>query len=194
LVRFIRRLLCPLLVGMAALLAIELPASQEVPIPARLQAQLVAKVAAYDARFLTRAHGHAVVLIVVAPGAAESARFSDQIRAELANQPKIGGVGHTEEIVKYSSASDLARLCRERGAALVYIAPSLSDVAQNIAEALTGVDILSVAAVPEDVSRRLVLGFALEAGKPKLLVNLGQARLQHVAFDPELLRLARVIQ
>jgi hypothetical protein len=32
------------------------------------------------------------------------------------------------------------------------------------------------------------------SGKPKLLVNLLQARRQNVAFKPELLRLAKVIQ
>jgi phosphoserine phosphatase len=169
-------------------------AGQDVAIPPRLQAQLVAKVAAYDAKFAARARGRALVLIVVAPGAGESERFSEQIRAELANQPRIGGLPHDEEIVPYTSAPDLARRVKERGAALVYITPSLSYAVSGIADALSGLDVLSVAAVPDDVRLRLVLGFALEAGRPKLVVNLSQARRQNVAFNPDLLRLARVIQ
>jgi hypothetical protein len=159
-----------------------------------LQAELLAKVAAYDGSFATRAGSRATVLVVVAADVSDSLRFGAQIRAELSKQDKIGGVEHMEEIVHYSSPGDLARLCRERSPALVYLAPGLSQVAERIADALTGLDVLSVSAVPDDVSRRIVLGFELVSGKPKLLVHLGQARRQNVAFRPELLRLARVIQ
>jgi hypothetical protein len=163
-------------------------------IPPRLQAALVAKVAAYDTHFAARADGHALVLIVVASGKAESERFAEEIRAELALQPKIGGVDHSEEIVHFASGAELAKLCRERHAALVYVAPALSSEVPQIASALTDVDVLSVAALPADVEQRLVLGFARESGRPKLLVNLQQARRQNVAFNPDLLRLVRVVE
>src|SRR5215510_646143 len=90
--------------------------AEQVQIPARLQAALVAKVAAYDTHFAARAGGHALVLIVVASGKAESERFGEEIRAELSVQPKIGGVDHSEEIVHFSSGAELAKLCRERRA------------------------------------------------------------------------------
>lgn len=169
-------------------------AAEQVQIPARLQAALVAKVAAYDTHFAARANGQALVLIVVAGGKAESERFGEEIRAELSVQPKIGGVSHSEEIVRFSSATELARLVRERKAALLYIAPALSEDVPQIANALAGVDVLSVAALAGDVEQRIVLGFARESGRPRLLVNLEQARRQNVAFNPDLLRLVRVIQ
>lgn len=169
-------------------------AAEQVQIPARLQAALVAKVAAYDTRFAARANGQALVLIVVAAGKAESERFGEEIRAELSVQPKIGGVSHSEEIVRFTTAADLARLVRERRAALLYVAPALSEDVPQIASALVGVDVLSVAALAGDVEQRIVLGFARESGRPRLLVNLEQARRQNVAFNPDLLRLVRVIQ
>jgi hypothetical protein len=169
-------------------------AAEQVQIPARLQAALVAKVAAYDTRFALRANGQALVLIVVAGGKAESERFGEEIRAELGLEPQIGGVNHSEEIVRFSSAADLADLCKRRHAALIYVAPALSQEVPQIAAALSGVDVLSVAALAGDVQQRLVLGFGRESGRPKLLVNLQQARLQNVAFNPDLLRLVRVIQ
>ena len=168
--------------------------AEQVQIPARLQAALVAKVAAYDTHFAARADGHALVLIVVAGGKAESERFGEEIRAELSVQPKIGVVDHSEEIVHFSSGPDLAKLCRDRRAALIYVAPALSSEVPQIASALTQVDVLSVAALPADVEQRLVLGFARESGRPKLLVNLQQARRQNVAFNPDLLRLVRVVE
>jgi len=181
------------LIALLLLLARPLGAEQ-VQVPPRLQAALVAKVAAYDTHFAARANGQALVLIVVASGKAESERFGEEIRAELSVQPKIGGVNHSEEIVRFTSGSELARLCKERHAALIYVAPALSQEVPEIATALTGVDVLSVAALAGDVEQRLVLGFARESGRPKLLVNLQQARRQNVAFNPDLLRLVRVIQ
>jgi len=44
------------------------------------------------------------------------------------------------------------------------------------------------------VPRGIVLGFDLVGGKPKMLVNLGQARKQHVAFMAEVLKLAKVFE
>jgi hypothetical protein len=59
-------------------------------------------------------------------------------------------------------------------------------------EALSGVDVLSVSPVPEYVEQGIVLGFDVVSGKPRLLVNLGQARLQHVALRAEVLKLMKV--
>ena len=168
--------------------------AEESRVPPRLQAELLAKVAAYDGRFAARARNGALVLVVVAPGAAESERFGDQIRAELGKQPRMGGMEHVEDTVRYSSAGELARLCRERRPAIVYLGPGLSAHAAVIAQALAGLDVLSVSAVPADVAQGVVLGFEVISGKPKLLVHLPRARQQNVAFKPELLRLARVIQ
>lgn len=162
--------------------------------PPRLQAELLAKVAAYDGKFAARARGSALLFIVVAPGVADSERFGGQISAELGKQPRIGGVAHEEEVIRYSSPADLGRLCRERKPAIVYIGPGLSEQVPAIAEVLAGVDLISVSPQPSDVARGIVLGFEVVSGKPKLLVHLPQARRQNVAFRPELLRLARVIQ
>jgi YfiR/HmsC-like len=180
--------------GVVGLTLTDLAEAEETRIPARLQAELLAKVAAYDGRFLARAGARATVLVVVAPDVADSERFGAQIRAELSKQPKIGGIEHMEEVVRFSTPAELSRLCKERKVALVYLAPGLSDAAQSIATALTGMDVLSVSAMPDDVAQGIVLGFELVSGKPKLLVHLAQARRQNVAFKPELLRLARVIQ
>jgi hypothetical protein len=168
--------------------------ADEARVPPRLQAELLAKVAAYDGKFAARAQGTALVLIVVAPGVADSERFGAQIRAELGKQPRIGGVEHMEDVVRYSSPAELSRVCRDRKPAIVYLGPGLTEQAPGIAEALVGLDVISVAALPNDVARGIVLGFEVVSGKPKLLVHLLQARRQNVAFKPELLRLARVIQ
>jgi len=164
-----------------------------VEVPIRLQAELLAKVAAYDRNFAERARGRAQVLIAVKAGDAASARVAEQIHAELAVLREVGGVPHREELVTYSSRRTLAELCKSRGAAVLYLSVGLIDEMSGIAAALAEQSILSAAATAAYVPKGSVLGFDAESGHPKLVVNLGQARLQKVAFKPELLKLARVI-
>lgn len=168
--------------------------ADEPRIPARLQAELLAKVAAYDAHFAQRARAKALISIVEVAGLAESERFAASIRAELGMQARIGGVEHMEDVIVYSTPAELARTCRERKPSIVYLGPGLTLVAPAIAEALAGLDLITVSPLAADVAGGVVLGFEVVSGKPKLVVNLQQAHRQNVAFKPELLRLARVIQ
>jgi hypothetical protein len=169
-------------------------ATQTVEVPIRLQAELLAKVAAYDRGFAARARGKALSLVVVKPGEAESERVGEQIMAELRVLPQIGGLPHVEDVVTFASPAALADACRQRGAAIVYLSARLGDAVAPIAAALSGTSVLTVAVVAPYVAAGTVLGFDSESGKPRLVVNLAQARRQQVAFKPELLKLARVIQ
>jgi hypothetical protein len=169
-------------------------ASQSVEVPVRLQAELLAKVAAYDRAFAERARGKAQCFVVVKAGDAESERIGEQILSELRVLPQIGGLPHSEEVVRFSSPQALAELVRARGPAIVYLSARLGEQVGAIASALGGTSVLSVAVAAPYVPSGAVLGFDAESGKPRLVVNLAQARRQKVAFKPELLKLARVIQ
>jgi hypothetical protein len=167
--------------------------ADSVEVPIRLQAELLAKVVAYDRNFAARANGRATVLVLVRGGDAESERIGEQIREELAVLKDFGGLPHVEETVRYTSKRAVADVCKSRAASVLYVSVGLSDEMSGIAAALDGVSILSVAATPGDVARRAVLGFDAESGRPKLVIHLDQARRQNVAFRPEVLRLARVV-
>jgi hypothetical protein len=186
------------MLGACALLAAALwcqaAATQPVEVPLRLQAELLAKVAAYDREFAARARGRALVFVVVKANDAGSQRVAEQLSAELGVLEQIGGLPHAEETIRYASPAALAELCKNRMPAIVYLSTGFSEEIGSIAQALEGQSILSVGAVASYVPKRMVLGFDSESGKPKLLVHLDQARRQRVAFKPELLALARVIQ
>jgi hypothetical protein len=169
-------------------------ATQTVEVPVRLQAELLAKVAAYDRGFAERARGRALCLVVVKPGDAESERVGEQIVSELRVLSHVGGLPHAVEVVRFVSASSLAELCRARSAAVVYFSTRLGEQIGAIAAALDGTSVLSVAVAAPYVPSGAVLGFDAESGKPRLVVNLVQARRQKVAFKPELLKLARVMK
>jgi hypothetical protein len=189
-----RRAFCGALLALSLGLWARDAATQSVAVPLRLQAELLSKVAGYDRGFPARAHGKALVFVLVKSADTESVRTGKQFHAELGALPQIGGLPHNEEIVDYRSARALAELCKQRGAAVVYISVGLADEMEGIASALDGVSILSVAAAASYVTKRSVLGFDAESGHPKLVVHLDQARRQKVAFKAELLKLARVIK
>jgi hypothetical protein len=169
-------------------------AAQSVEVPVRLQVELLSKVAAYDRNFAERARGRVQVFVIVKQGDPESERVGEQISAELKANEHLGGLPHTHERLNFVSAKALADLCRSRGATILYLSTGLTEQIPAIATALDGISVLSVSAAAAYVSKRAVLGFDVEAGKPKLIIHLDQARRQKVAFRPELLRLARVLQ
>ena len=53
---------------------------------------------------------------------------------------------------------------------------------------------MTVGAVGSYVKGGIVLGFDLVSGKPKLLVNLTQARRQHVDLSSSVLKLAEITE
>lgn len=168
--------------------------AEEVAVPEGLQAQLVGKMAAYDRAFAARAGERAHLLIFEKPGDADSARTAAHLEAALRALPDVGGLPHDETIVTWAGAAALPEAVRGRHAAIVYFTPGFAPDVEAVRAALDGVDVLSVTAVPDYVPRGVVLGFDLVGGKPKLLVNLSQARTQHVAFQAEVLKMAKVYE
>lgn len=186
------------LAGLAGLAAIAVApgraAAEADLVPIRLQAKLLAKVAGYDRNFKRRAGPKALVLVVVRGQNAESERAGEQLVSELASLPAVGGLPHEESVVEFSGADALVGAVKERGAAIVYLAPGLAEDIAAIADAFAGTSVLSVGAFADYVERRAVVGFERQGGKAKIVVHLKQARRQKVKFRSTLLKLARVIQ
>jgi len=166
--------------------------AQTAGVPAELQAQLLSKLSVYDRNFAARAGDVALVLILVKSGSAKSTRSGATIKAALAQLDRFGGLRHEEQVVPFESAAALASLCRSKRAAVVYVTPGLDNEIDAIKSSLAGVDVLSVAAVPEYVPRGIVVGFEVVSGKPKLSIHIGQARQQRVDFKADVLKLMKV--
>lgn len=179
---------------MAGVAASPLARSQEVAVPLDLQVELLAKVAAYDRNFAARAGAEARVVIVRRPSVADSERVASHVHAALRALSAIDGLPPAPSLLDWVDANAVRDAVKARRAAIVYFAPGLGDDMASIAKALDGADVLSAAASPAYVQKGAVLGFDLVSGKPKLLVNLGAARRQNVAFKAELLKIAKVIE
>jgi hypothetical protein len=183
------------LLAAAALLFAPAPShGEEVTVPASLQATLLAKVLPYDRNFPDRVRQRVQVLLVTRPENPDSVHVVSQLRAALGRLPDLGGLPHDELVFTWAGAPHLARACRSRRIAVVVFGPGFHDDLSAIREALAGIDVLSVAAVPDYVPLGIVLGFDVVSGRPKLLVNLQQARRQNVELAPEVLKFMKVYE
>lgn len=173
-----------------------LPASagyaQSSGIPASLQAELLAKLEAYDRSFASRAGKTARVLIVVKSGSAKSEVSANEMKSALKRIDSIAGLPHEVVVVAYAGAAELAQRCRTERVAIVFVAAEFDDAIESIGAALSTVSVLTVGAAASYVAKGIVLGFELEAGRPRLVINLEQARRQKVDFSSNVLRLMRV--
>lgn len=165
--------------------------AQAIMVPAPLQAEVLAKLVSYDRNFASRA-GQTARVLLVTKHTTRSALSAAAMKSALGQLETIGGLPHQETIVRYEGAAALAKLCREQHAAILYITPDFEMEISAIRVALTGVDVLSVSAVPDYIPKGIVLGFELVSSKPKLVLNLSQAKQQNVDFKANVLRLMRV--
>jgi hypothetical protein len=178
--------------GVAALCAARSGSAQVSSVPAEIQAELLAKLEGYDRGFAARAGDAARILLVIKPGSAKSQLSADEMRSALARIDRIGGLPHQETVVPYAGAQSLADRCKAEKIAVVYFTPGFDDEIDALRAALAADNVLSLAAVSDYVQKGIVLGFELESGKPKILINLDQARRQGVNFPSDVLRLMTV--
>lgn len=163
-------------------------------VPIARQIELLVKVAGYDKNLSARAGDKVKILLLTKSGSDESTRAATQAEKALADAGDIGGLPHEQSTAAYSDASSLAKLCKSKRIAIVYVTPGFQDSEiEAIAKAFDGGDVLTATAVASFVSKGIVLGFDLVSGKPKLLVHLAQAKKQNVDLSAEVLKLMKVV-
>ena len=182
------------IVGIGLLLVPTPASADDVVVPVSVQAELLAKIVAYDRNFISRAGDHVDVLILTKAGDGRSQRVGAQMQSALAGVGDFVGLPHSEFIGVFSNAAEVVAACKSKSFAIVYVTPGFEDDILGIAGGLSGTSVLTVSTVPGYVQKGIVLGFDSVSGKSKLLVNLTQARLQDVAFKAELLKLMRVFE
>ena len=180
------------LTALAAISLTRLAWAQSETVPLALQAKLLAKVVKYDRNFRHRANGHVIVAVVADDSVAESKRAGVALRNELTNLDDIGGLPFGVKEIQYSDEAALRRSVTTEHIAVVFLTTGLSQRVPGIAAAVSGIDVLTVSTLPDDVKLGIVLGFDLVSSQPKLLINLASAQRQNVSFEPQALKLMKV--
>jgi hypothetical protein len=162
-------------------------------LPVDLQVDLLVKVAAYDRNLRARA-GDEVRVLLVRGNDDASGHWAEQASNALKPIERIAGLPHSESTIVYRNAMELAQVCRSRRITIALLSRESALDAEHIGGALDGVSVLTAAPDAEMVKRGIVLGFELMFGKPKLFLNLPQAKRQDVALSSAVLKLMTVYQ
>ncbi|MCA9626082.1 MAG: DUF4154 domain-containing protein [Myxococcales bacterium] len=186
-----RRVLSQGAVVCLALCAPRLVWAQSIRVPVDLQVKLLGKVAPYDRHFKARVADRVEILVVRRSGDPLSKRTSGEMVRELGKLDDIGGKPLRVRVHDYEKPAALRSVVADDGIAILYFTPGFHDSVQDIASELDGSDVLSVASVASDVPG-MVLGFDLVSSKPKMLLDLQQAKRQNIAFRSKVLKLMKV--
>jgi hypothetical protein len=169
-----------------------LRAGDEVTVPPRVQAQLLAAVASFQTNTNFASDGAVEILVLVKAGDAESERVAHQLIAALGEMRKIMRRIHRESFEPFRGGAALAAACHERRIAIVYVAPGLGAAIPEITQALRGSAVLTAGAVAGFVPRGVVLGFDLVSGRAEMLFNPIQMRALDARFPASIFQLMRI--
>jgi len=183
-----------LLIAVAVSWPVSSAIAEDPAIPLQLQAELTAKVVEYAQTPSSQGLGVMRIGILVRSGSVESQHFASELKATFGRMGTIAGLAHEEAVMTWSSPSAFAEEARRRQLFAVYLTPGLRGEIPAIARALEGVQIISVAAVDGYVSGGAILGFELVSGRPRMVLNLPQARKQGVAFRAQVMKLMRIVE
>jgi hypothetical protein len=180
--------------GILVILLPRLVVAQSDEVPADLQAELFAKVAPYDRHFAQRAGSAVRIVVLQRPDSAKSRLSAVAMKAALGRLVAIGGLPHQESIESYMGPEALAAHCRADQISAVYVPPGFDSDIEGLRTSLTGADVITFTPVSDYVQRGVVLGFEIDVGHPRLLVNLEQARHQNVDLPAPVLALMKVFR
>jgi len=166
--------------------------AEDASAPAAVQGQILVRLMLYERRFVKRAPNEVVVLLLQKAGNSDSINAVGQMQKVLRDIGVINGMPIRSEVLTFGTAADLAALCQAEGASVVYVTPGFHGDAGAIAKALVGSEVVTFSAVEDYVADGITVGINVVAGRPKMSINLTQARLQGLDFASSVLNLARI--
>lgn len=167
-------------------------AHAETTVPVDLQIDLLRKIVKFERGFSGRVGGQVKVVVVV--GGSDGERTASQLGKALENVPDFAGKPAKVIVYKYTAAPALKSLVASEGAQVVYLTPGLEAELATIASVFEGVPTITVTTDGDQVEKGAVLGFELASARPKIVLNLAQAKKQGLDFSSDLFRLARLIR
>jgi hypothetical protein len=185
-----------LLLALALVAATHPPAAgQAVPVPAELQYTLIAKILTFDRNLQSRSGTEIVVGVVFQPAFPASQAAQREFLAAVRASPvqAVEGIPVRVVAIPLRDPAALRGQLEQAGVNLVYVAPLRAVALDQVLEAARAVGAVSVTGVPEYVAAGVSVGLGLQAGRPRILVNLASARREGADLSSNLLMLAEVV-
>jgi hypothetical protein len=161
-------------------------------VPVALRAAIIMRTAGYERGIAGRTGKAVIVSITGKSGASEDDGRS--VAAALGKMTQIGGRATlVVQITHESLTKTVSELQRQR-AEVIYIANGLEWLVKDIPGKDGGISRIIVCANGADVGVGCTLGVELADDKPSIVLNLKQANAAGLRFQPEFLRLARIVR
>ncbi len=176
----------------ASLLAFSSAAWAGELVPVALRAAIIIRSAGYERGFSERSGG--AMLVVVSGRSGASAEDGRAMASLLGKGGNIGGRPKMVVHVTHESTGKTVGELRNHRAEIVYFAEGLEGVIKDVPGQAGGVSRILVCANGADVRVGCTLGVELTGDKPRIVVNLKQANASGLRFEPEFLRLARIVR
>lgn len=177
-----------------ALIALSLRTrADDAAVPIALQVELLARLLWYERGLQKRPEPKLRALILERARDPLSNYTAAQVAAQLDRVKLLGGKSVSYTRVVYQSPEQVARVAEQERAYLAWITPGFADLSAELARSLGARGVLSVSSHGPDAARGVVLGFELASGKPRIMLNLQQARAQKLDFNAQFLRVVRVV-
>jgi len=170
------------------------PVRAEAPaVPLQLQVELTAKLIEYAQSPSPQGQSVIRIGIVVRGSSVESQHFGTELKSAFSRIGNIAGLPHEEFVVSWSTPAALLDEVKRRQLFAVYLTPGLGQDVGGMARALEGTPVLTVGAIDSYVPAGAILGFELVSARPKMVLNLAQAKKQGVAFRASVMKLMRIL-
>jgi hypothetical protein len=182
-----------LLLGLGLGLLPSVDSRADAGVPLSLQVLLLSHLGSYDRNFKARAGAVANILVVQRRGNSDSAFEQASLVKALSELHDIGGVPIHVDQADFTDPEALAKRCRTDRIAVLYLTVGLEADLPRLAADLVNRNILTVGTTARHAENGAVVGFALEEARPRLVINLPQAKAQNVDFRADVLQLATLI-
>ena len=164
-------------------------------VPPPLRAAIIVRSSGYERGFVER--GGEAVLAVVAAKSGPSAEDGQAVAGVLQNllaENKIAGRKVRVLQITHQTVEKTVEVLKEQDAEIVYFAAGLEDIIKNVPSQSGSTKRILVCADGADVQAGCAIGVELAGERPRLVLNLEQANNAGLRFEPDFLRLARIVR
>lgn len=170
----------------------------KVDVPMEKQTDLLLKALGYDRAILGRDGDVVRIGIVYNESSPESMSAFEQagdcLFDEISAGRTVGNKKLTFSGLGYTSESNLQSMASNLGVAVFYVTPGNEGNLSPIVNVAKSESILTFGSRGEYVDHGLATGVELEEGKPRMVINLTNAKAQGANFKAEFLKIARLVQ
>lgn len=185
--------LLPLILHVLVLLGGEV-AAQDMEVPADVQYPLLLKILTLDRNLEAKNDGEIVWGVAYQSQVRESWRSMQAfVDASKNTTAQLKNARVRLLPIEVNNMDDLERTIKQHRIDVLYVTPLRAVDIRKIAAVARALQVRSLTGVPGYVVEGLAIGIGLRGDKPEILINLAATQAEGADFNPQILRLAHIV-